>query len=94
MAVGVTEAIPPEPDGTIADVNRDFTGQGGVTNILASFLQCAPASGSLSATALNVAAGAETRAANLISGASSGGWSSSSRDRLPNRSRSRPSPAS
>ncbi|BBL66964.1 SulP family inorganic anion transporter [Methanoculleus chikugoensis] len=67
MAVGVTEAIP-EPDGTIADVNRDFTGQG-VTNILASFLQCAPASGSLSATALNVAAGAETRAANLISGA-------------------------
>lgn len=67
MAVGVTETIP-EPDGTIADVNRDFTGQG-VTNIVASFLQCAPSSGSLTATALNVSAGAETRAANLISGA-------------------------
>lgn len=67
MAVGVTETTP-EPDGTIADVNRDFLGQG-ATNILASFLQCAPAAGSLSATALNVAAGAETRAANLISGA-------------------------
>lgn len=67
MAVGVTETIP-ERDGTIADVNRDFSGQG-VTNIVCSLLQCAPASGSLSATALNVAAGAETRAANLISGA-------------------------
>lgn len=67
MAVGVTEAIP-ERDGTIADVNRDFSGQG-LTNILASFLQCAPSAGSLSATALNVSAGAETRAANLISGA-------------------------
>ena len=66
MAVGVTEAIP-ERDGTIADVNRDFTGQG-VTNIVCSFLQCAPSAGSLSATALNVSAGAETRTANLISG--------------------------
>ncbi len=67
MTVGITETNP-ERDGTIADVNRDFSGQG-ITNILCSFLQCAPASGSLSATALNVAAGAETRAANLISGA-------------------------
>lgn len=67
MAVGVTETTP-EPDGSIADVNRDFSGQG-ITNILTSFLQCAPSAGSLSATALNVAAGAETRAANLISGA-------------------------
>ncbi len=67
MAVGVTETTP-ERNGTIADVNRDFSGQG-ITNILASFLQCAPAAGSLSATALNVSAGAETRAANLISGA-------------------------
>ncbi|WP_292392842.1 SulP family inorganic anion transporter [Methanoculleus sp. UBA303] len=67
MAVGVTEKTP-EPDGTIADVNQDFRGQG-ITNIACSFLQCAPASGSLSATALNVSAGARTRAANLISGA-------------------------
>lgn len=66
MAIGITEKTP-EPDGTIADVNRDFAGQG-VANILASFFQCAPSSGSLSATALNVSAGAETRAANLISG--------------------------
>lgn len=66
MAVGVTEKTP-EPDGTIADVNQDFRGQG-ITNILTSFFQCAPASGSLSATALNVSAGAETRAANLFSG--------------------------
>ncbi|WP_067077403.1 SulP family inorganic anion transporter [Methanoculleus horonobensis] len=66
MAVGVTETTP-ELDGSIADVNRDFSGQG-VTNILASLLQCAPSAGSLSATALNVAAGAETRAANLFSG--------------------------
>jgi SulP family sulfate permease len=67
MAVGVTEKTP-EPDGTIADVNQDFRGQG-ATNIICSFLQCAPASGSLSATALNVSAGAETRMANLFSGA-------------------------
>jgi len=66
MAVGVTETTP-EPDGTISDVNRDFAGQG-ATNIIASFFQCAPADGSLSGTALSVAAGAETRAANLISG--------------------------
>ncbi len=66
MAVGVTEKTT-EPDGTIADVNQDFRGQG-ITNILTSFFQCAPASGSLSATALNVSAGAETRAANLFSG--------------------------
>ncbi|MFA7562450.1 MAG: SulP family inorganic anion transporter [Methanoculleus sp.] len=66
MAVGATETTP-ERDGTIADVNRDFAGQG-ITNILTSFLQCAPSSGSLSATALNVAAGAKTRAANIISG--------------------------
>ncbi|HOC84623.1 MAG TPA: SulP family inorganic anion transporter [Methanoculleus sp.] len=66
MAIGITEKTP-EPDGTIADVNRDFAGQG-VANILASFFQCAPSSGSLSATTLNVSAGAETRAANLISG--------------------------
>lgn len=66
MAIGITEKTP-EPDGTIADVNRDFAGQG-MANILASFFQCAPSSGSLSATALNVSAGAETRAANLISG--------------------------
>jgi SulP family sulfate permease len=63
---GVTEKTP-EPDGTIADVNQDFRGQG-ITNILTSLFQCAPASGSLSATALNVSAGAETRAANLFSG--------------------------
>ena len=69
-AVGITETIP-ERDGTIADVNRDFAGQG-ITNILTSVLQCAPSSGSLSATALNVAAGAKTRAANIISGATVG----------------------
>lgn len=66
MAVGITEKTP-EPDGTIADVNQDFRGQG-ITNIIASLFQCAPASGSLSATALNVSAGAETRAANIFSG--------------------------
>lgn len=66
MAVGVTEKTP-EPDGTISDVNQDFQGQG-ITNIVCSLFQCAPTSGSLSATALNVSAGAETRAANLISG--------------------------
>ncbi len=66
MTVGITEKTP-EPDGTIADVNQDFRGQG-ITNIVCSLLQCAPASGSLSATALNVSAGAETRAANIFSG--------------------------
>ena len=66
MAVGVTEKTP-ESDGTIADVDQDFRGQG-ITNIVCSFFWCAPASGSLSGTALNVSAGAETRAANLFSG--------------------------
>ena len=66
MAVGVTEKTP-EPDGTIADVDQDFRGQG-LTNIICSLFSCAPTSGSLSGTALNVSAGAETRAANLFSG--------------------------
>jgi SulP family sulfate permease len=64
--VGISQNIP-EPDGKIADINKDFRGQG-IANALSSFLQCTPSGGSLSGTALNVGAGARTRWANVFAG--------------------------
>jgi SulP family sulfate permease len=64
--VGISQNIP-EPDGKIADINKDFRGQG-IANALSSFLQCTPSGGSLSGTALNVDAGARTRWSNIFAG--------------------------
>jgi len=57
----------PNPDGTYPDVSRDFTGQG-VANIAAGVLQGMPVGGSVSASALNKAAGARSRQSLVIAG--------------------------
>ncbi len=56
----------PQPDGTTSKANRDLFGQG-LANIVASVFQGMPTCGSLSRTAVNVSAGAQTRLANLLS---------------------------
>jgi sulfate permease, SulP family len=55
----------PNPDGTYPDSSRDFVGQG-VANIASGALQGMPVGGSVSATAINKAAGAQTRASLLV----------------------------
>ena len=56
----------PQPDGSTSKANRDLFGQG-LANVIGSVFQGMPACGSLSRTAVNVAAGAQTRLANLSS---------------------------
>ena len=60
-----------EPDGSVADTNRDFVAQG-LANIASGFFQGLPAGGSLSRTAVNISAGARTRFANIFAGVSIG----------------------
>ncbi len=48
-------------------VSRDFSAQG-IGNLIGAFFQGMPAGGSLSRTAVNIASGAQTRAANILSG--------------------------
>jgi SulP family sulfate permease len=55
------------PDGSYPDPSRDFVGQG-VANVASGFLQGMPVGGSLSASALNKAAGARSRQAAVIAG--------------------------
>ena len=55
------------PDGTYPDASRDFVGQG-AANVASGLLQGMPVGGSLSASALNKAAGARSRQAPLIAG--------------------------
>jgi sulfate permease, SulP family len=55
----------PNPDGTYPDSSRDFVGQG-VANLASGTLQGMPVGGSVSATAINKEAGAQTRASLLI----------------------------
>jgi SulP family sulfate permease len=57
----------PNPDGTYGDVSRDFVGQG-AANVAAGVLQGMPVGGSVSASALNKAAGARSRQSLLIAG--------------------------
>jgi SulP family sulfate permease len=57
----------PNPDGAYPDVSRDFTGQG-VANVAAGLFQGMPVGGSISASALNKAAGARSRQALVIAG--------------------------
>jgi sulfate permease, SulP family len=54
----------PNPDGTYPDGSRDFVGQG-AANIASGVLQGMPVGGSVSASALNKEAGAQTRASLL-----------------------------
>ena len=57
----------PNPDGRYPDVSRDFVGQG-VANVAAGVLQGMPVGGSVSASALNKAAGARSRQSLIIAG--------------------------
>jgi len=58
----------PNPDGSQPDASRDFVGQG-AANIIAGVFRGMPVGGSMSATALNKAAGARSRQALVIAGA-------------------------
>ena len=55
------------PDGSYPDASRDFVGQG-VANVTAGLLQGMPVGGSVSASALNKAAGAKSRRAAVFAG--------------------------
>ena len=55
------------PDGSAPDASRDFAGQG-AANLASGLLQGMPVGGSVSASALNKAAGARSRLAAVIAG--------------------------
>ncbi len=57
----------PNPDGRYPDASQDFVGQG-VANVAAGVFQGMPVGGSISASALNKAAGARSRQALVIAG--------------------------
>jgi SulP family sulfate permease len=57
----------PNPDGSLADPNRDFVAQG-VGNVASGLFRGQPVGGSVGSTALNRAAGARTRWASILSG--------------------------
>jgi len=57
----------PNPDGTYPDSSRDFVGQG-AANVASGLLQGMPVGGSVSASALNKAAGARSRQSLVIAG--------------------------
>ncbi len=67
QGAGVSKAYP-NPDGRYPNSSRDFIGQG-AANLGAGLLQGMPIGGSVSATALNISAGAKSRWANVFSGA-------------------------
>jgi SulP family sulfate permease len=58
----------PNPDGRYPDPSRDFVGQG-VANVAAAFVRGMPIGGSLSATALALNAGAQSRLTQVVAGA-------------------------
>ena len=61
-------AATPNPDGSKPDSSRDFIGQG-AANVISGAFRGMPVGGSMSATALNKAAGARSRLALVIAGA-------------------------
>jgi SulP family sulfate permease len=66
QGVGVSESAP-NPDGARAKPNRDFIAQG-VGNLASALFRGQPVGGSVSQTALNIAAGARDRWASIFSG--------------------------
>lgn len=64
QAAGVAQSFP-NPNSSEPDDSRDFVAQG-IANVSVSMFQGMPAGGSLSSTALNVAAGARTRLSIVI----------------------------
>ncbi len=66
QGAGVAESAP-NPDGSIADANRDFIAQG-AGNLASGLFRGQPVGGSVGQTALNIAAGARGRWASIASG--------------------------
>jgi sulfate permease, SulP family len=66
QGVGVSGSIP-NSNGEYPDISRDFAGQG-LGNIVAGLFQGMPLGGSVSQTAIMLAAGARTRLANVLTG--------------------------
>lgn len=66
QGAGVAEAAP-NPDGPSSDIDGDFRAQG-IANVAAGLFRGQPVGGSVSQTALNAAAGAQTRWAAIFSG--------------------------
>jgi SulP family sulfate permease len=66
QGAGISANFPNE-DGSYPDASRDFIGQG-VANVASGALQGMPVGGSVSASSLNKAAGARTRASLVIAG--------------------------
>ncbi len=66
QGTGVAEAAP-NPDGSQSDPNRDFVAQG-IGNVASGLFRGQPVGGSVSQTALNLAAGARGRWASIFSG--------------------------
>ena len=66
QSAGLTRMVP-QPDGSMAGVQQDMTGQG-LANIAGGLFQGLPSGGSLSRTAINISAGARSRMANIFSG--------------------------
>jgi sulfate permease, SulP family len=67
QGAGITASFP-NPDGSQADASRDFVGQG-VANLASGVMQGMPVGGSVSASALNKAAGSESRRSLLVAAA-------------------------
>lgn len=66
QSIGITQSVDEMEDVGLND-RRDFYGQG-IANLVGGFFQNMPSGGSLSRTAVNISAGAQTRFANLIAG--------------------------
>ena len=66
QGAGISQSIP-NPEGDYPDPSGDFAGQG-VANLAAGFFKGLPLGGSLAGTAVNIAAGAKSRWANVFSG--------------------------
>ncbi len=66
QGVGVSQSVP-NPDGTRTSVRRDMMAQG-AANVASGFFRGLPVGGSLSATALGVIGGAQTRWAAVLAG--------------------------
>ena len=64
QGAGISKSVP-NPDGTYADLNRDFMGQG-AGNLASAFFGGMPVGGSLSSTAVNVQLGGRHRIANVM----------------------------
>ncbi|MCA9891400.1 MAG: SulP family inorganic anion transporter [Anaerolineae bacterium] len=66
QSAAITNSVKEVPDKRV-NVNRDFIGMG-FANLAGGFFQSMPACGSLSRTAINMDAGAKSRASNIFAG--------------------------